>query len=159
MRVNCPIPVLENIIKVLDTYMIPYKLHPPHLTISQEEGLIVLYGCTHLVCSTKRAALKKMVSRISIGGLEPYPMGDVDGKGWLGGVMAMRGAHINSGGNEWYSITHTDTDLVTYLGQVLLDLDIDYKLYTVEREGRRTLYNTRIYKLQSIQRLLELSTT
>lgn len=159
VRVNCPTPVLENVMRVLDTHTIPYKLHPPYLTINQEEGLILLFGCMHLMCSTKRAALKKMVSRISLGGLEPYPMGDVDDIGWLRGVMVMRGAHIISGKNEWYSITHTDTDLVAHLGQVLLGLGVGYKLYTVERQGRRTLYNTRVYKLPDIQRLLELETT
>lgn len=154
VRVNCPMEVLAKVVGVLDTHTIPYRLQPPYLTISQEEGLILLYSCVPLVCSVKRASLKKVVSRICIGGMEPYPLADMDDVGWLQGVMSMRGAHITTGKNQWYSITHTDTDLVRHLGQVLLSLDIDYKLYTVERGGRRTLYNTRIYRLPNIRKLL-----
>lgn len=154
VRVNCPMEVLAKIATVLDMHTIPYRLHSPYLTVSQEEGLILLYSCVPLVCSLKRAALKKIVSRICIGGIEPYPLADMDSLGWLQGVMSVRGAHVIAGKNQWYSITHTDTDLVRYLGQALLDIDIDYKLYTVEREGRRTLYNTRIYKLPNIRKLL-----
>lgn len=154
VRVNCPTGVLAKVAAVLDTHTIPYRLQPPYLTVSQEEGLILLYSCVPLVCSVKRASLKKVVSRICIGGMEPYPLADIDDIGWLQGVMSMRGAHITTGKNQWYSITHTDTDLVRHLGQVLLSIDIDYKLYTVEREGRCTLYNTRIYRLPNIRKLL-----
>lgn len=157
VRVNCPAPILAKVAKVLDSHTIPYRLQPPYLTISQEEGLVLLYACIPLICSAKKATLKKMVSRICIGGLEPYLLADVDDEGWLQGVMAMRGAHIITGKNEWYSITHTDTCLVGYLGQTLTKMGIDYNLYTVEREGRRTLYNTRIYKIPGIKRLLELA--
>jgi hypothetical protein len=159
VRINCPAHVLAKVVRVLDSHTIPYRVHPPYLTISQEEGLVLLYGCTPLICSDKKATLKRMVSRICIGGLEPYPLADADNEGWLQGVMAMRGSHITTGKNEWYSITHTDTDLVGYLGQTLSKMGIDYNLYTVQREGRRTLYNTRVYKIPGIRRLLDLSTT
>jgi hypothetical protein len=159
VRVNCPPTVLAKVGGLLDVHTIPYKVQPPYLTVGQEEGLILLYSCVPLVCSVKRAALKKVVSRICIGGMEPYPVVDMDDIGWLHGVMVMRGAHITTGKNQWYSITHTDTDLVRHLGHVLLTLDIDYKLYTVERDGRRTLYNTRIYRLPNIRKLLSMSAT
>ncbi|WOL31321.1 hypothetical protein [Microcoleus phage My-WqHQDG] len=159
VRVNCPPHVLAKVVRILDSYTIPYTLDLPYLTISQEEGLILLYGCTPLVCSTKKATLKRMVERICTGGLEPYLLPTVDDEGWLQGVMAMRGTNILTGKNEWYSITHTDTDLVKYLGQTLTKMGIDYNLYTVERVGRRTLYNIRVYKISGIKRLLELSTT
>jgi hypothetical protein len=159
VRLNCPPLVLERVAKVLDSHTIPYRLQTPYLTISQEEGLVLLYGCAPLICTAKKASLKKMVSRICMGGLEPYPLAQVNDEGWLQGVITMRGAHILSGKNEWYSITHTDTDLVGYLGHTLTKMGIDYNLYTVEREGRRTLYNTRVYKIPGIKRLLELQTT
>ena len=159
VRVNCPAPVINRMGKLLDSHTIPYRLNPPYLTISQEEGLVILYGSTHLVCTSKRAALKRMVSRICIGGLEPYPYTDMDDMGWLQGVLDMRGSHIVTGGNQWYSITHTDTDLINYLGSVLTKVGIDYNLYTVERDGRRTLYNIRIYKAASIRKVLEILTT
>ncbi len=158
-RVSCSLPILTKISKVLDTYTIPYQLQPPYLTINQEEGLVLLYGHVPLMCSVKRATLKKIVSRICLGGLEPYPLGEIDKMGWLQGVMDMRGSYITTGKNKWYSITTTNTDVVGYLSQVLTGLDIDYNLYTVEREGRRTLYNTRIYKGRDIERLIEIQAT
>ena len=154
VRVSCPPHVLRKVVAVLDSHTVPYKLQTTQLTIGQEEGLILLYATVPLVCTAKKAALKKVVTRMCVGGLEPYPLPELDGREWLLGVMSMRGDHIVSGKNQWYSITHTDTDLVRYVGQVLTDMDIDYKLYTVERVGRRTLYNTRIYRLPAISKLL-----
>jgi hypothetical protein len=158
VRINCREHILQNVGELLDKKTIPYRIQYHYLTINQEEGLVLLYSYAPLVCSGKKAALKKIVSRICMGGLEPYPLGQMDDVMWLKGVMDMRGSHIKSGKNEWYTITHTDTDLVTYLGTTLTSLDISYNLYTVERQGRRTLYNTRIYRAQDIKRLLDIST-
>lgn len=163
VRMNCPPPVISRVCKVLDTYTIPYKVQAIGgrliLTINQEEGLVLLYRHIPVICSVRRGALKKVVSRICLGGLEPYPLGEMDRVGWLHGLMDMRGSYITSGKNRWYSVTTTNTDVVGYLSQVLIELDIGYNLYTVERVGRRTLYNTRIYRAGDIGRLLDIQGT
>lgn len=160
VRVNCPLSAIGRVCNVLDTYTIPYKVQAigdrSILTINQEEGLVLLYRHIPLICSVRRGALKKIVTSICLGGLEPYPLGEVDRVGWLQGVMDMRGSYITSDKNKWYSITTTNTDVVGYLSQVLMELDINYNLYTVERVGRRTLYNTRVYKGRDIGKLLQM---
>jgi hypothetical protein len=154
VRVLCPPGVLERLVTDLDSHMVPYKVQGNYLTINREEGLVLLYGHYPLVCTLKRAALRKIVSRICLGGIEPYQHSTLDSSSWVRGVMDVRGGLYQSGNTKWYSITHTDTDLVDYLGRSLSSMGVDYKLYTVERENRKTLFNTRIYKLAHIERLL-----